>query len=93
MRTLCLTLLSSTSLLLASGALAQTVDEAGADALEAQVPAVLDFLFQSAPNVRFEFEGEVEAVPDGDRYDLSIPAITINADGDADIAIPPLPLR
>ncbi|MEQ8656416.1 MAG: hypothetical protein RIC24_03800 [Hyphomicrobiales bacterium] len=88
MRTLCLTLLSSTSLLLASGALGQTVDEAGADALEAQVPAVLDFLFQSAPNVRFEFEGEVEAIPDGDSYDVSIPAVTIDSNGDAQIAVP-----
>jgi hypothetical protein len=89
MRTLCLTLLSSTSLLLTSGALAQSVDQAGADALEAQVPAVLDFLFQSAPDVSFAFDGEVEAVPDGDKYDVSIPAITIDTNGDADIAIPP----
>ncbi|WP_375571495.1 hypothetical protein ABWH92_01475 [Ahrensia marina] len=89
MRSLCLTLLSSTSLLLATSVGAQTIDQAGADALEAQVPLVLDFLFQGSPDVNFAFDGEVEAVPDGDSYDLSIPAITVDVNGDADVAVPP----
>lgn len=89
MRSLCLTLLSSTSLLLATSVGAQTIDQAGADALEAQVPLVLDFLFQGSPDVNFAFDGEVEAVPDGDSYDLSIPAVTVDVNGDADIAVPP----
>lgn len=89
MRSLCLTLLSSTSLLLATSVGAQTIDQAGADALEAQVPLVLDFLFQGSPDVNFAFDREVEAVPDGDSYDLSIPAVTVDVNGDADIAVPP----
>lgn len=89
MRSLCLTLLSSTSLLLATSVGAQTIDQAGADALEAQVPLVLDFLFQGSPDLNFAFDGEVEAVPDGDSYDLSIPAVTVDVNGDADIALPP----
>jgi hypothetical protein len=88
MRALTLTLLSTTGLLLASGVNAQSVDQAGADALEARVPAILDYFFQNAPDVRYAFGGDIQAVPNGDVYDLAIPQTTIDADGDADIVIP-----
>jgi hypothetical protein len=88
MRALTLALLSTTGLLLASGANAQSVDQAGADALEARVPAILDYLFQNAPDVRYAFDGDIQAVPDGDAYDLTIPQTTIDANGDADVVVP-----
>ncbi len=88
MRALTLALLSTTGLMLASGANAQSVDQAGADALEARVPAILDYLFQNARDVRYNFDGDIQAVPNGATYDLSIPQSTIDANGDADIVVP-----
>jgi hypothetical protein len=67
---------------------AQTIDRAGADALEAQLPAVIDTLLQSAPEVRYSFEGQVQALPSGDAYSLAIPQARFDFGGQAIATVP-----
>lgn len=89
LRSLALALLSTTALLVPlATASAQTIDEAGARELEAQVPAVLDYLFSSNPDVRYSFNGDITAVPEGDSYRVTIPTVSVNADGDVDVELP-----
>lgn len=89
LRNTALALLSTTAIIMTTGlASAQSVDEAGARALEAQVPAVLDYLFSSNPDIQYSFNGEVAATPDGDSYSVAIPGVTVNVGGDADAEFP-----
>jgi hypothetical protein len=82
MRAPSLILLSTTAALIASGATAQTVDQAGADALEAQVPALVENVLQNAPDFSYSFNGPIEAVPAGESYELSIPMLRFEVDDD-----------
>lgn len=93
MRALALTLLSSSALLFPATLLAQTVDQAGADALEAQVPAVFETFLQSAPEVQLNFDGQIEAVPSGDAYSVAIPQLGVDFDGHATANIPAFTAR
>lgn len=89
LRSSALALVSTTAVTLTTGlAWAQSVDEAGARALEAQVPTVLDYMFSSNPDIRYSFQGDVVAEPDGDSYNLSIPGLMLSINGDADAAFP-----
>lgn len=89
MRSLSLALLSTTAVLLTTGlASAQSVDDAGARALETQVPALLDYLFSSNPDIRYTFNGDIAASPEGDSYSLAVPELTLSVDRDVDIALP-----
>lgn len=84
-----LALLSTTAMLLTTGlAAAQSVDDAGARVLESQVPAVLDYMFSGNPDIRYSFDGDVVAEPDGDRYSVAIPGLTLNVSHDADAEFP-----
>lgn len=94
MRMLCLSLLSSTSLVVASSAFAQTVDQTGADALEAQVPALVEMILQGgAPSATYAFDGEVTASPSGDGYDLAIPMLRFQVEDDLRGEILPIDAR
>ena len=70
--------------------LAQTIDAAGAEQLEAQVPALFDHLLQSAPHVTYRFDGTVEALPSDDGYSLAIPQVTLTGRGNAEVTVPPM---
>lgn len=88
-RSSALTLLSTTAMMLTTGfAAAQNVDDAGARELETQVPAVLDYMFSSNPDIRYSFDGEVVAEPDGDSYSVAIPGLTLNLNNDANAQFP-----
>ncbi|GAB5509235.1 MAG: hypothetical protein Rhims3KO_06360 [Hyphomicrobiales bacterium] len=88
-RSSALTLLSTTAMMLTTGlAAAQNVDEAGARELETQVPTVLDYMFSSNPDIRYSFDGEVVAEPDGDSYSVAIPGLTLNVSNDANAEFP-----
>lgn len=67
----------------------QTVDEAGALALELQIPAALDVLFQGAPDVSYRFDGVIEAVPDGDSYAVSFPSFVVSSGRDVQVTVAP----
>ncbi len=83
MRRLSIALLSSTCFLATSPGFAQQVDQAGAEALEAQVPAFIDSVLDNAStrNLSYSFASDVTAVPQGDSYALTIPEISF-AGGD-----------
>lgn len=89
MRSLSLALFSTTAIIMTTGlASAQDVDDAGARSLEAQVPAVLDYLFSNNPDIRYNFDGEVIAVPEGDSYRLTVPDLTVSVSNDANANFP-----
>jgi hypothetical protein len=87
-----LILLSSTalaaSLWAGSMAHAQSIDAAGADALEAQFTAGINQLIGPSPELTWSFEGMLEAVPAGDAYQLAVPPITVRVDREVEISIP-----
>jgi hypothetical protein len=89
LRSSAVALLSTTAMIATSGLVsAQTVNEAGARALEAQVPEVLNYMFSSNPDVRYSFNGDIVAEPDGDSYRVSIPGLTLNIRNEADAQFP-----
>ncbi|MFK7793572.1 MAG: hypothetical protein AB8B88_12990 [Devosiaceae bacterium] len=93
MRAYALALLTSTAVLFPLTSSAQSVNDEGARALEAQVPALMDTFLQSAPEVRYTFQGDVQAVPSGDSYSLSIPPIDFDFAGEAETTLSAFPVE
>lgn len=84
-RSAALALFSSTAMLLTTGlAAAQSVDEAGAGALEASLDTILEQLVQNAPQLTYSFDGDIEATPSGSFYQVVTPQLTIQIE---DVAI------
>lgn len=72
---------------------AQTVDEEGALTLQTQIKAIVgQYLLPPSEAVDYRMDGAVQMMPTGDRYEGSLPAITVVLDRDAELAIPPIPL-
>lgn len=71
------------------GVSAQTVDEAGAQVLEQQVMGLVRNTLDNLPDLdAWRFDGTVDAVPAGRRYDLAIPALILDPSSSVQVTIP-----
>lgn len=67
---------------------AQSVDEAGAQEIEASIPGLLDRLLVDAPQSSYVFDGDIDAVPSGDSYALSVPDLSVMIDAGVTLNVP-----
>lgn len=72
---------------------AQTVDDEGALTLQTQLKAIIgQYILPATEAVDYIMDGAVQMMPAGDRYEGSLPAITVVLDRDAELTIPPIPV-
>lgn len=81
------------ALSLAGPVAAQDVSQEGALRLQTQLKAIVgQYLLPATEAVDYEMDGPIVATPAGDRYEATLPGITVALDSDADLRIDPIPV-